>query len=240
MPNVTKGLRFLSLSLLLAPLCACVSRARYEEALDSAQYYQRQLHDLNSFQGELEARNAELAGELEIYRAAGTVEAAMTEEIDARMEDLEKMAGRIGGATGDVTVLAVEGGYGLRLSDAILFDSGQATVRADGLALLERMAAEIAGKPYVRVWVRGHSDSDPVTRAATLERFPHGNLQLSASRAIEVAAILGDSGVERERLVVAGFGPSDPVLPNTSGDNKQKNRRVDIFVIEDEAAPASR
>ena len=67
----------------------------------------------------------------------------------------------------------------------------------------------------------------------------HGNLQLSASRAVEVGAFLTKSGVSQEKVVVAGFGPAEPVAPNDTADHKRKNRRVEIFVL-DSAAGESR
>jgi len=180
------------------------------------------------------AAKTRLKGELGAYESAGPAEASVTRGIDERMAELQKMAGSLG-APGDVTVLSVEGGYGLRLSDAILFQSGSAEVRPEGQDVLARMAKEISSRPFQRVWVRGHTDSDPVKKPETLQRFPHGNLQLSAARAIEVAVALGKAGVDPSRIVVAGFGASDPVVPNVSATNKQKNRRVEIFVIDDES-----
>ncbi len=81
----------------------------------------------------------------------------------------------------------------------------------------------------------GHTDSVPVKKPQTLERFPHGNLQLSAARAVEVAAsMIEDAGIARENVIVMGFGPNDPVAPNTTAEGRQQNRRVDIFVANSE------
>ena len=83
--------------------------------------------------------------------------------------------------------------------------------------------------------MRGHTDSDPVKKPGTVEKFPHGNVQLSAARALEVyAALRGMPGIDEKKIVVAGFGPNEPIEKNDSATNKQKNRRVEIFVIEDE------
>lgn len=211
---------------------SCVSQAEHDEALAEVKYYQRAYQDLESFQGTLEAENARLQGELAL-RAGEPIEAGMTSEIDERLAELTRIMSGMGGNPGDVTVLSVEGGYGLRMPDAVLFDSGSAELKPEGRELLLKMAAEIQSRPFLHLWVRGHTDADPVVRAATKQRFPHGNLQLSAARAIEVAALLtNEGGIARDRLVVAGFGPSDPVAPNTVAE-KSKNRRVEIFVIEE-------
>ena len=88
--------------------------------------------------------------------------------------------------------------------------------------------------------MRGHTDSDPVSKPATKEKFPHGNLELSAMRAVNVAAELsGSDKVPARDVVVVGFGQYDPVKENTSADNKRLNRRVEIFVSDRPGAQAT-
>jgi flagellar motor protein MotB len=220
---------------------ACVAQQRYDDALAETKYFQRQYQDLSAFHGQLEAENERLRGELAL-REGTPIESAATKDIDERLARLkqltESIGTSVGAAPGDVEFLNVEGGYGVRVTDEVLFDSGSDEIKPEGRAILLKVAQQIASQPYQRIWVRGHTDSDPVKRATTVEKFPHGNLQLSASRAIEVAALLSSSGVAQEKIVVAGFGPAEPVVPNTGAENKRRNRRVEIFVLEDAGAPA--
>jgi len=223
-------------ALLLAALLgssACVAQARYDESLAENRYYQKAYHDLEAAFGPLEAENARLKGELGIYQGNVPLEAGVTKDIDERLERLRQITESVGTTPGDVTLLAVEGGYGVRVTDAVLFDSGSSEIKPEGRELLLKVAQQIALQPYQRIWVRGHTDTDPVKRPTTVERFPHGNLQLSAQRAIEVAALLSSNGIRQERVVVAGFGSVEPVAPNDTSENKRKNRRVEIFVLED-------
>lgn len=221
---------------------ACVAQTRYDDALREKTYFQRQYEDLASFHGQCETTIAGLKGELAIYQGKGPIEAAATQEIDARLERLKQLTEAIGtssgAAPGDVEFVAVAGGYGVRVTDAVLFDSGSDEIKPEGREILLKVAQQITSQPYQRVWVRGHTDSDPVKRPTTVERFPHGNLQLSASRAVEVGALLGANGLAQDKLIVAGFGPSEPVVPNTSVENKRRNRRVEIYVLEDASAAA--
>ena len=214
----------------------CVSKTRYDDATAELRYYQRLYQDLESYQGKLESENTALEGELGIYRSTGPIEAGATADIDQRMNDLKALADRLGtgaGADGQVTVLNIDGGYGLRMPDTILFDSGSDAIRPTGRELLLRMAKEIQSRPHAQVWVRGHTDSDPVQKPETRSRFPYGNLQLSAARALEVAHLLETEGAV-DQIVIAGFGPSEPVVANDSSSNKEKNRRVEIFVLDRE------
>lgn len=214
---------------------ACVAQQRYDEALGEAKYFQRQYQDLSSFHGQLEAENARLRGELELYQGK-PIESAATKEIDERLERLKQLTEAIGtsvgAAPGAVEFVNVEGGYGMRVTDEVLFDSGSDAILPAGKSILQKVAQQIATQPYQRVWVRGHTDSDPVKRAETVERFPHGNIQLSAARAVEVSAFLAANGLQEDKLVVAGFGPAEPVVPNQGADNKRRNRRVEIFVLD--------
>ena len=97
--------------------------------------------------------------------------------------------------------------------------------------MVEALGRELAGESFQRISVRGHTDSDRIVRKETKARFPHGNLQLSAARAVSVAAALtGSTQLDTSRVVVAGYGPNEPVAANDSAENKQRNRRVEIFV----------
>ncbi len=215
---------------------SCVSQRRYDEALDEARYYQRMYQDLEPYQGELEAEIALLKGRLEMFEAEGTpIDASYTQPIDQRLDELNRIAAGLG-AAGDVTVLSVEGGYGYRLKDAVLFETGKADVSPTGEEVLKQLAADIAARPFQRLWVRGHTDSVPIVKPATKKLFPHGNLDLAASRALSVASILKASGIDAKKVVVAGFGPNEPVADNATPDGQRRNRRVEIFVIEDEKA----
>ena len=212
---------------------ACVAQTRYDEALSENKYYQVKNQDLESFQRKLEAENARLKGELAIYQGSIPIDASVTKDLDERLERLRTITESIGEAPGDVTLVPVEGGYGVSVADAVLFDSGSSEIKPEGRLLLQQVAQQIVSQPYQRIWVRGHTDTDPVKRASTVERFPHGNVQLSAARSIEVAALLFESGIQQERVVVAGFGASEPVAPNDNAENKRKNRRVEIFVLDE-------
>ena len=228
----------LSAPLLLAS-ASCVSQQRYDEALQEARYYQRMYQDMEPMAGELESEIARLKGELALYQNDHPVDAAFTQEVDAKLAELQRIASGLGNAPGDVTVLPVEGGYGLRVADAVLFAPGSDEVTADGKALLKKLAADIGSRPYQRLWVRGHTDTDPIVRDTTKQRFPT-NLHLSAGRSLSVAMDLIADGIPQEKVVVAGFGPNSPVAANNNAEGKRQNRRVEIFVIEDEAAAGSK
>jgi outer membrane protein OmpA-like peptidoglycan-associated protein/opacity protein-like surface antigen len=55
------------------------------------------------------------------------------------------------------------------------------------------------------------------------------NLKLSQERADAVRQWLIDKGIDGSRLTAKGAGPDEPLVPNTSDSNRQRNRRVEFY-----------
>jgi outer membrane protein OmpA-like peptidoglycan-associated protein len=77
--------------------------------------------------------------------------------------------------------------------------------------------------PDVRIEVAGHTDN---TGSAAI------NQRLSQARAAAVRAYLARKGVAPVRMVARGYGPNDPVAPNTTAEGRARNRRVELRRIE--------
>ncbi len=214
---------------------SCVASAQYDEALDRAKYYEQRYY-------ELEAEDAALRDEVErLRRQVGlkttdlqNASAEIDQLMQKRMSELDKIMSELGANPGDATKFRVDGGYVYRVKEAILFALGSSEVSSEGREILGRIAAEVKADARGRVYVRGHTDNVPIAKPETKKRYPLGNLQLSADRALNVAHALTGSGLAQERVVVMGFGPNEPVVANDSVANRQKNRRVEIFVATDE------
>ena len=220
-----------SLFLLCLTLGSCVTQAKYDEALATGQMYQREAHDNAEYIAQLEAERAKYEGQQPAFEV-DVVDAAYTEDIDARLASLRSMLSGIGHDVDEVSMFEVEGGYGYSMANSVVFSSGSAALSKDGRELIGAMAKEIAAKPYLRVWIRGHTDADPVKKPATLKNYPYGNIQLSSARALEVAMALKAGGLPSDKLAVAGLGSSQPVASNKTAAGKAQNRRVEIFVID--------
>lgn len=212
---------------------SCATQEEYQKAVDLANYYQDQLSDAEAQNAKLNAANEKLRHELSIAQVNALQASASDPGLEARLASFKRKLDELGSSPGGIARFDLDdGGYVYMVRDAILFASGSAEVTESGRkALVEEIAANINSTPHGRVWVRGHTDSDRVIKPDTLQRFPFGNLQLSAARAIEVAAVLTRSGgVPEEQVAVAGFGPFQPLGPNDTADNKALNRRVEIYV----------
>ncbi|MFT5735007.1 MAG: chemotaxis protein MotB [Planctomycetota bacterium] len=222
--------------LLAASMASCASPQDVAYTRELAKDYESQVFDLER---QLAEKNAELAKVREDFAKemkAGLTTAGFDGSMETRLDSLAAMIDQRGGAMKDVERFDVEGGYLLMIQDKILFDSGSASLGGSGTAALGQIASEIAAAAHGEIFVRGHTDSDPVRKPETLRQFPHGNLQLSAERAVAVAAYLIEkSALSGKDVVVMGFGSWRPVKPNSSAESKRLNRRVEIFVSDPES-----
>ncbi|MCY3003618.1 MAG: OmpA family protein [Planctomycetota bacterium] len=232
-------MKFTNLALAIPALLAfasCVAQERYDDASLSAKHYQNKTIENDRRVSELEDENRRLRAQLEASEKSLTEAGFSAEAVDERLRNLSKILAEIGGNPGDVTKFAVDGGYVYRMKDSIVFGLGSAELSEDGKRILAEVSADIGSRAHGKVYVRGHTDSTPISKPETKAKYPNGNLQLSAERAVSVGAYLGGAGkIEETKIVVMGFGSHDPVASNDSPENKQKNRRVDIFVADAEA-----
>ncbi|WP_156962999.1 OmpA family protein [Aerolutibacter daejeonensis] len=104
----------------------------------------------------------------------------------------------------------------------IEFQSGSANLTAQGIAVLEQMAAAMRSIGTARVRISGHTDNVGA-RAA--------NVTLSQSRADAVRRYLESAGIEASRMTVQGLGPDRPVADNSSADGRARNRRIEFTVL---------
>jgi type VI secretion system protein ImpK len=118
----------------------------------------------------------------------------------------------------------------ITLPGAGLFSSGSATVDPRSHPLLKRIA-EALNTVHGRVVVTGHTDSDPIPTGFRL-KFA-SNWELAQKRAEAVAALLATTIDSATRLQADGRADTEPVVPNTSPENKALNRRVEILLRPD-------
>jgi chemotaxis protein MotB len=115
----------------------------------------------------------------------------------------------------------------LSLPELVLFESGAAALRAEALPFLQSLA-EVLVELDRQIKVQGHTDNVPIRSAL----FP-SNWELSAVRAVMVVRALSELyGVPTQNLSAVGYADSRPVIENTTPENRAKNRRVEIVVLE--------
>ena len=250
---------------------ACVSKGRYEDAVQSADQAHASLmqraRDDDAQLAALRQRIAELdLGRTSMQKdldAAAEVDDRLSNEIDKlggdsqalrsangklaealdsahrRLEDLRRAAAsaedraslyrdlalKLKGMVdaGDLAITLRDGRMVLTMSNDILFDSGQAQLKAAGRRTLGELANVLRTVPERRFQVAGHTDNEPIR----LSPF-HTNWDLSTARALEVVNFLVSKKVDARTLSAAGYSEFDPVDTNETREGRAHNRRTEL------------
>lgn len=127
------------------------------------------------------------------------------------------------------------GGGVSKLDTDILFDEGDDALKPGASGVLKSLVSTLNSEDGtdLKVLVVGHTDDQKLARKPARDRFDD-NLHLSTARARRVADELERLGLAGQRIGIAGYGAHQPVAPNTSPEDRAKNRRVEIFVMAQE------
>lgn len=106
----------------------------------------------------------------------------------------------------------------------ILFDFDKATLKRDVEFNLVKIATILNQYPEMKVQIEGHTD------AVGTDEY---NLGLSQRRAQAVYEfMIGQGDVAQARLNYEGYGEARPVADNETEEGRQKNRRVDLVILD--------
>ncbi len=109
----------------------------------------------------------------------------------------------------------------------ITFDTGSAKVKPQGKEIAKQIAKLLETEPPHEIVINGHADDRPMHN----DEFA-SNWELSAMRAIEfLYLILEYSDLEEKWFSARGYGEFQPLVPNTSEDNRAVNRRVEVLIL---------
>lgn len=111
----------------------------------------------------------------------------------------------------------------LNVPSDISFETGGFAVKAQLRAVLDAVAATLAGDRDARLRIVGHTDR---TGSAAI------NNPLSLDRAQSVRDYLAARGVSPVRVETLGRGDREPIADNASDAGRARNRRVEIFLRE--------
>jgi outer membrane protein OmpA-like peptidoglycan-associated protein len=155
-------------------------------------------------------RAADLKSKLEEENARNR---ALREEADRKFKDLQSEL---------IKVRKDVRGTIISMSD-LLFAFDKADLTNDLKTALAKIAGILSVYKKCTVLVEGHTDN-----IGTAEY----NKDLSTRRASNVKDFLVAQGVETGRLTSTGYGFTKPVATNRTKEGRQKNRRVDLVVID--------
>jgi chemotaxis protein MotB len=141
-------------------------------------------------------------------------------------EQIDKYARKHGLSKQLETEIARRGLVVRLLTDKVVFDPGQAVLKAPAAPVLTGVAHALNIDKTHPIMVEGHTDNVPISGS----QFP-SNWELSTARASVVVRFLIHAGIDKFRLGAAGYANLYPVASNSTEIGRSKNRRVEIVLL---------
>lgn len=108
--------------------------------------------------------------------------------------------------------------------DKVYFETGESNLLPESYTQLDGLVKMMASNPLMKIRIEGHTDN---------QGDPQLNKKLSLERAYNVREYLISKGISGIRIQFKGYGETQPLVPNDSEENRQKNRRVEFVIIEE-------
>ena len=155
----------------------------------------------------------------------GTAEATVTDiklmDRDKIVQEMNREISKLGIA--DTTAKSTEEGITISLEN-IQFEADSANLLPSEKDKITKITSLLAKYPDKELLVSGHT---------ALAGTPSSRQKLSEERADAVAKFLVQLGVRSEyNVYTRGFGAEKPLVPNTSEENRARNRRVEITILD--------
>jgi len=185
---------------------------------------------LNIIQNLLDINSEEIKKkDLQIIELGKKLNTALAVKVGELNQYKSEFFGRLRSILGNREDILIVGDRFIFQSE-VLFESGSAEVGREGLIQLRnlsRILLDITKDipndiPWV-LQIQGHTDQNPINTPL----YP-SNWELSAARAISVGRVLINSGVNSNKISVAGFAEFQPLEFGTDSDSLRKNRRIEI------------
>lgn len=111
----------------------------------------------------------------------------------------------------------------------VKFGVGQSRFTRESTDGLNKLAGHLRNYNGKTIEIISHTDN--------LDR-PERSRVLALKRAEEVKSYLVTAGLSGQNIIATGKGGDEPLVPNTTPDNRMKNNRIEIFVYSDTPAQA--
>lgn len=138
------------------------------------------------------------------------------------------------GVEGQVSAVFDNGIITLTVPGDVLFAPGSEALSPEAGPALNALLEMFREHRDMTIAIKGYTDDSPIPQNA---RFKD-NWELSALRAVNVLRWYIDAGIPIVRLTATGMGDLNPLFPNTSEENRARNRRVE-FELEKKVQGAS-
>ncbi|MDY0185740.1 MAG: OmpA family protein [Desulfuromonadaceae bacterium] len=107
----------------------------------------------------------------------------------------------------------------------VLFDTNKSELRSGAQYTIDKLAAFLSEYPERKVMIEGFTDNTGAVEY---------NQQLSERRAGAVQEVLEAKGIDSSRILTRGYGVEFPVANNDTAEGRQRNRRVEVIIADDD------
>ena len=189
----------------------------------------KQLQDLSvisSSQAESIKKSLENIGVKDAYIM--DLQAAMARKDSLNMALVMNLKGAIGNMNDkDINIRVDKGVVYIDISDKMLFRTGKHEVTPQAKEVLGKVAMVLKNQPGIEFMVEGHTDNVPYHSGVLLD-----NWDLSVKRATAVVRILQNQyGLDPAKMAAAGRGEYNPLMDNSTDENRAVNRRTRIVIL---------
>ncbi len=192
--------------------------------------------ELASLKAELADKTKEnefLGREVERLRLkAGELSSAKEQEVANVKKTYENLVQELKKeiAQGDIKITQAVDRLSVNMVEKILFDSGQAEIKKDGLKVIQRVGDILKKVTDRQIRVEGHTDNMQIGPRLR-DKYPT-NWELSTARATNVVRYLEDKvGIDPKLLSAAGLADNNPVASNDTPEGRAQNRRIEIVLL---------
>jgi outer membrane protein OmpA-like peptidoglycan-associated protein len=107
--------------------------------------------------------------------------------------------------------------------NSVYFDQSSYNLRPESSRQLDQLVTTLKADPKLKIEIGGHTDN---------VGDPRLNQYLSENRAKVISSYLINRGVSERQLVWNGYGQTRPIAPNDTEENRARNRRVELIILE--------
>lgn len=117
-------------------------------------------------------------------------------------------------------------GVRISLAASTFFPSGSSKLRLPALKSLDKVATILKASNR-KIIIEGHTD-DQVVSGGQVE----SNWELAGLRATSVVRyLIKYQGIDASKLAGMSYADQRPIVPNTNEENRSKNRRIEILIV---------
>ncbi|MGH1484887.1 MAG: flagellar motor protein MotB [Cellvibrionaceae bacterium] len=167
----------------------------------------------------------------DVSQEAG-VKASIRERLEQLVDETKKDAQELADAlqeeiaAGEIEIETEGRKIIIRIREKGSFKSGSHELADDYYDVMDEIRGVLMQKPG-KIQVQGHTDDIPIRRSPRYR----SNWELSTSRAVSVAEeLMKDGEINRRRFEVSGMADTQPLVANSTRENRARNRRVEIVI----------